>query len=75
MAEDPEKLLSQALRAHAASTGAGRPFPEPVRDWMPPHQVRPQRPVAASPTAAWLLLGAVLLGLLIGVIAGGLSVR
>jgi hypothetical protein len=71
---DPEQLLSQALRAHAASA-AGFPSSQqgaPQQQWMPA-PVRPQPKLGTS--AASLLFGAILLGLLIGVIAAGLSVK
>ncbi|MFD4674664.1 hypothetical protein ACFWNN_33420 [Lentzea sp. NPDC058450] len=58
MADDPERLVTDALRAQATSTNAG--FAVPVRfDDEPP-----------APTSLWWVLGlALLLGLAAGTVA------
>lgn len=62
---DSERLLAQALRAQVAGT-PGRPHEPPTA------QLRRPRPAAPLP-AGWVLLIALLLGLLGGAMAGVVS--
>jgi hypothetical protein len=64
---DPERLLSQALRAQAAGVPVNGPAP-PV---PPPAPAPPER---SSLSAGWLLLIALVLGLLAGAVAGLVTV-
>jgi hypothetical protein len=63
---DSEQLLAQALRAQAAGAPGYRP--EPATTALP--AARPARRVAAG----WLLLAALVLGLLAGITAGVVTV-
>jgi hypothetical protein len=64
-ATDPERLLSQALRAQAAGVPVSRPQPPPP----------PAAPAdRSSLPAGWLLLIALVLGLLAGAVAGLVTV-
>ncbi|MET9631381.1 hypothetical protein ABZX92_28360 [Lentzea sp. NPDC006480] len=58
MADDPERLVTDALRAQATSTNAGFAVSVPVLEERP------------APMPAWLVLGlALLLGLAAGTVA------
>jgi len=58
MADDPERLVTNALRAQATSTNAGFAVPTPVSDDRP------------APMSVWWVLGlALLLGLAAGTVA------
>jgi hypothetical protein len=58
MADDPERLVTNALRAQATSTNAGFAVPVPVSDERP-----------ASLPVWWVLGLALLLGLAAGTVA------
>jgi len=62
---DPERLLSQALRAHAAGMPVSRPLPPPRAAAAPDRWSLP---------AGWVLLIALVLGLLAGAVAGLVTV-
>ncbi|MFD4641180.1 hypothetical protein ACFWN2_27980 [Lentzea sp. NPDC058436] len=58
MADDPERLVTDALRAQATSTNAGFVAPVPIAEEAP------------APMSAWWVLGlALLLGLAAGTVA------
>jgi hypothetical protein len=58
MADDPERLVTDALRAQATSTNAGFAVPVPIAEDRP------------APMSVWLVLGlALLLGLAAGTVA------
>ncbi|GAA1338394.1 hypothetical protein [Saccharothrix algeriensis] len=61
MPDDQERLVADALRAQATSTG-GVPAPAP-------------RPAGPAPGAGWVLLLAVLLGLAAGTVVAVITLR
>lgn len=62
MPEDPEKLVADALRAQATSSGAHLPTPHSHPSTGLPRRPAPPRTI----TTPWVLLLAVLLGLAAG---------
>ncbi|MEV0676794.1 hypothetical protein AB0I60_09740 [Actinosynnema sp. NPDC050436] len=67
MPDDQERLVADALRAQATSTG-GLPVPAPPADPPP----APPRPALG---AGWVLLIAVLLGLAAGTVVAVITLR
>ncbi|SHE55954.1 hypothetical protein [Streptoalloteichus hindustanus] len=82
MADNAERLLSEALRAQAvtggAPTPAGRPQPASGPGAAPATAAGTapagEEPSATGLPARWVLLFAVLLGLAVGTVAGFISV-
>ncbi|GAA1268804.1 hypothetical protein [Saccharothrix xinjiangensis] len=81
MSDDPEKLVAEALRAQATSSGAHNLLPVPATGVAPTGESTPgdpdtDRTPGTRPTGtAWLLLLATLLGLASGTVVAVMTLR